>query len=153
MRRLLLTAAALAVLAGPAAAVDPDEQLKDPKLEARAHALSKTLRCVVCQNQTIDDSDAALAHDLRVIVRERIAAGDTDEQAVAYLVARYGSFVQMKPPLRADTVALWFGPLAVLLVGGVGAAVYMRGRAQARGPALSAAEEAEAASLLQDKAG
>jgi cytochrome c-type biogenesis protein CcmH len=148
MKRIILTVAALAVLAGPAAAVDPDEQLKDPKLEARAHALSKTLRCVVCQNQTIDDSDAALAHDLRVILRERIAAGDTDDQAVAYLVARYGSFVQMKPPLRADTLALWFGPLAVLLVGGAGAAIYMRGRAHA--PALSAADEAEARALLDE---
>jgi cytochrome c-type biogenesis protein CcmH len=150
MRRLILTVAALAALAGPAAAVDPDEQLKDPRLEARAHELSKTLRCVVCQNQTIDDSDASLAHDLRVILRERIAAGDTDDQAVAYLVARYGSFVQMRPPLRADTLALWFGPLAVLVAGGIGAAIYMRGRAQA--PALSAADEAEASALLDDKA-
>lgn len=154
MRRLLLLTAALALLAGPAAAVNPDEQLKDPALEQRAHELSKTLRCVVCQNQSIDDSDAALAHDLRVILRERIAAGDTDDQAVAFLVARYGSFVQLKPPLRADTLALWFGPLAVLLAGGIGAAVYIRGRAPAKATALSADEEAEVAKLLKtDEAG
>src|SRR4029450_2279011 len=103
-----------AVLAGPAAAVNPDEQLADPALEARAHKLSRDLRCVVCQNQSIDDSDAALAHDLRVILRERIAAGDTDEQAVGFLVARYGNFVQVKPPLRLDTVGLWFGALSLL---------------------------------------
>jgi len=154
VKRVWLIAAMFAVLAGPAGAVNPDEQLADPTLEARAHALSRDLRCVVCQNQSIDDSDAALAHDLRVILRERIAAGDTDDQAVAFLVARYGSFVQLKPPLRADTLALWFGPLAVLLAGGIGAAVYIRGRAPAKATALSADEEAEVAKLLKtDEAG
>ena len=109
---------------------------------------------MVCQNQSIDDSDAALAKDLRIIVRERIAAGDTDEQAMAFLTARYGSFVQLKPPLRADTLALWFGPLVVLVVGGVGAVVYMRGRSPAKAAPLSAAEEAELADLMKpDKAG
>lgn len=154
MRRLLLIAAALVALAGTARAVEPDELMADPKLEARAHALSRELRCVVCQNQSIDDSDAALAKDLRVILRERIAAGDTDEQAVGYLTARYGSFVQLKPPVRFDTLALWFGPLAVLMAGGAGAFAYMRGRSPAKAAALSATEEAEAAELLNtDEAG
>ena len=154
MRRLLLIAAALVALAGTARAVEPDELMADPKLEARAHVLSRELRCVVCQNQSIDDSDAALAKDLRVILRERIAAGDTDEQAVGFLTARYGSFVQLKPPVRFDTLALWFGPLAVLLAGGAGAFAYMRGRSPARATALSATEEADVAELLNtDEAG
>lgn len=152
MRRLLAIAAAVALLAGPALAVNPDEQLPDPKLEARALKLSQELRCVVCQNQSIDDSDAELARDLRLILRERIAAGDTDAQAMNFIVARYGSFVQLKPPLRLDTLALWFGPLGVLLLGGVGVAVYMRTRSPAAAVALSAAEEAELAEMLkQDK--
>lgn len=149
MRRILGAALALAVLAGPAWAVNPDEKLADPNLEARAEKLSRELRCVVCQNQTIDDSDAPLAHDLRVILRERIAAGDTDEQAVNYLVARYGSFVQMQPPLRADTVLLWFGPVLMLLLGGVAAVVYVRGHSPRRAAPLSPAEEAEFAELIK----
>ena len=154
MRRILLTMAAMAALAasalgGAAKAVEPDEMMADPKLEARAHALSRELRCVVCQNQSIDDSEAPLAKDLRVILRERIAAGDTDDQAVAFLVARYGSFVQLNPPMRLDTAALWFGPLAVLLVGGIGAVVYMRSRSPAKAGALTADEEAELAEMLK----
>jgi cytochrome c-type biogenesis protein CcmH len=148
MRRALLIAAAVAALAGAARAVEPDEMMADPKLEARAHALSRDLRCVVCQNQSIDDSEAPLAKDLRIILRERIAAGDTDDQAVAFLVARYGSFVQLKPPLRADTFLLWFGPFIVLALGGAGAFVYMRGRAPAKAAPLTAAEEAELARLM-----
>ena len=155
MRRILPIAAALALLASPAAAVNPDEQLADRKLEARALKLSKELRCVVCQNQSIDDSDAELARDLRLIVRERIAAGDTDKQAIDHIVARYGSFVQLNPPVRLDTMALWFGPLAVLLLGGIGAAVYVRGRKPAAAAGeLSAEEEAELAKMLDgDKVG
>jgi cytochrome c-type biogenesis protein CcmH len=149
VKRLLSLAVAFALLAGPAAAVNPDEQLADPALEARAHKLSKELRCVVCQNQSIDDSDATLARDLRIILRERISAGDSDKQAVDYLVARYGSFVQLDPPMRLDTVALWFGPLAVLLVGGIGAVVYMRGRSPAKAGELTSDEEAELAALLE----
>ncbi len=153
MRRLLGITAMLAVLAGPAGAVNPDEQLADPALEARAYKLSKDLRCVVCQNQSIDDSDAALARDLRLILRERIAAGDTDRQAMNFLVERYGNFVRLKPPLQFDTLELWFGPLAALLLGGLGAVVYIRGRASQAAAALSAAEEAEVADLLKtDKA-
>ncbi len=148
MRRFLSAAAALTLLAGPVAAVTPDEQLTIPAQEARAAALSRTLRCVVCQNQSIDDSNAPLAHDLRVILRERIAAGDSDDQAVAYLVQRYGDFVRLNPPLRGDTLALWFGPLAVLLLGGAGVALYLRGRRSGAIPALDAADEAELARLM-----
>jgi cytochrome c-type biogenesis protein CcmH len=149
VRRLLAAAIALSLLAGPALAVNPDEQLADPKLEARAAKLSRELRCVVCQNQSIDDSDAELARDLRVVLRERIAAGDSDKQAMEFIVARYGSFVQLNPPLRLDTYLLWFGPLAALLLGAVGVAVYMRGRSPAAAGALTAAEEAEVAELLK----
>jgi cytochrome c-type biogenesis protein CcmH len=148
MRRFALLAATVLALAGPARAVTPDEQLPDPKLEARARALSQELRCLVCQNQSIDDSAAPLAHDLRVILRERLAAGDTDKQAMDYLVRRYGDFVLLRPPFQADTVALWLGPLAVLLLGGTGAALYIRGRARAADTPLSAAEEAQAARMM-----
>jgi len=148
VRRVALIAAAVLALAGSAHAVTPDEQLRDPAQEARARALSQELRCLVCQNQSIDDSSAPLAHDLRVILRERIAAGDSDKQAVGYLVARYGDFVLLKPPFQPDTWPLWLGPLAVLLLGGAGVAVYMRGRAGRTEPPLSATDEAEAARLL-----
>jgi cytochrome c-type biogenesis protein CcmH len=155
VRRLVLIATAALSLAGAARAVTPDEQLPDPKLEARARALSRELRCVVCQNQSIDDSAAPLAHDLRVILRERLAAGDSDRQAVAYLVRRYGDFVRLRPPFQPDTWPLWLGPFAVLLAGGAGAAIYMRGRARGAEPTLSAADEAELARLLarQDEGG
>ena len=129
MRRLALLAVACALLATPALAVLPEEQLADPALEARAREISKQLRCVVCQNQTIDDSDAPLAADLRVILRERLNAGDTDEEAIAYLVDRYGTFVLLKPPLQGGTLVLWFGPLLVVLLGGAGVAAYWRSRA------------------------
>jgi cytochrome c-type biogenesis protein CcmH len=153
VRRFLLIAAAALTLAGAARAVTPDEQLPDPRLEARARALSQELRCLVCQNQSIDDSAAPLAHDLRVILRERIAAGDTDQQAKAYLVRRYGDFVLLRPPFQADTWALWLGPLAVLLLGGAGVALYMRGRARMSEPPLSAADEAAAARLMTNGEG
>ena len=91
----------------------PSEQLADPRLEARARAISSELRCVVCQNQTIDDSDAELAHDLRVLLRQRLKAGDTDGQAIAFIVNRYGDYVLFKPPFEAETLLLWLGPLLV----------------------------------------
>lgn len=150
MRGLIAALAAAAALAGSAAAVTPDEQLANPAQEARAQALSRTLRCVVCQNQSIDDSNAPLAHDLRLILRERIAAGDSDGQAVAYLVQRYGDFVRLNPPLRGDTLALWFGPLAVLLLGGAGVALYLRGRAGGAAQPLDAADEAELTRLMNE---
>jgi cytochrome c-type biogenesis protein CcmH len=148
MRRALLIAATALALAGPARAVTPDEQLPDPRLEARARAISQELRCLVCQNQSIDDSAAPLAHDLRVILRERIAAGDSDKQAVDYLVRRYGDFVLLRPPFQPDTWALWLGPLAVLLLGGAGVTLYMRGRSRTAEAPLSAADEARATRLM-----
>ncbi|HRX04273.1 MAG TPA: cytochrome c-type biogenesis protein CcmH, partial [Anaerolineae bacterium] len=94
----------------------PDEVLADPALEARARTLSQDLRCLVCQNQSIDDSNAPLARDLRIIVRERLSAGDTDKQVIDYLVTRYGNYVLLKPPLQADTLLLWIGPAIAFLI-------------------------------------
>jgi len=149
MKRLFffLMLATLA-LTRPVLAVLPDEQLADPKLEARARAISQELRCVVCQNQTIDDSDAPLAHDLRVIVRERLEAGDSDGQVKAYVVHRYGSYVLLKPPLEPATILLWFGPLIVLLAGAVGGAIYLIRRRSHDAKALNADEEMELSRLM-----
>ena len=108
----------LALPVGPAFAVDPQEQLKDPKLEARAREISAGLRCLVCQNQSIDDSDAPLAKDLRLIVRQQLQKGASDRQAVDYVVARYGEFVLLNPRLRLNTLILWLTPL-FLLAGGL----------------------------------
>lgn len=151
MRRLFALAFAAWLLASPALAVLPDEQLADPMLEARARALSRSLRCVVCQNQSIDDSDAPLAHDLRVLLRERLSAGASDAQAVDFLVQRYGTYVLLKPPLTGETLVLWLGPLAVLVLGGAGVGLYLhRRRDPASTPApLSAAEEAEVGRLIE----
>ncbi|MDX5360632.1 MAG: cytochrome c-type biogenesis protein CcmH [Alphaproteobacteria bacterium] len=122
MRALLLAVVlALGVAGGAlATAVEPDEQLDDPVLEERARELSKTLRCLVCQNQSIDDSDAQLARDMRQIVRERLVDGDTDAQVVDYLVRRYGDFVLLKPPIKPQTYILWFGPFLLLALAGFG---------------------------------
>jgi len=116
--RAALVIAMLWIWIGPAFAVEPDEVLSNPVLEARARALSKVLRCVVCQNQDIDSSNAGVARDLRLIVRERLVAGDSDEEVLDYVVARYGDFVLFRPPLRPLTYALWFGPIVLLLLGG-----------------------------------
>jgi len=134
-------------------AVQPDEMLSDPTLEARARALSKELRCMVCQNESIDASEAPLAHDLRVIVRERIKAGDSDAQVFDFLVARYGEFVLLKPRLSWHTAALWGLPPGLLLVGIL--MIYAVGRRRSgalagQEPAsLTAAEQARLAGLLQ----
>jgi cytochrome c-type biogenesis protein CcmH len=142
-------AAALLLLAAPAGAVLPSEQLADPVLEARARAISAQIRCVVCQNQSIDDSDAPLAHNLRVIVRERLVAGDSDQQAIQYLVDRYGHYVLLKPPFEPATLALWLAPAALLVGGGVGIAVMVQRKHRAVPAAdLDAAEAAEVARLL-----
>ncbi len=98
-------------------AVEPSEMLDDPKLEARARAISKNLRCLVCQNESIDESNADLAKDLRILLRERLKAGDTDEEAIQYLVDRYGEYVLLKPRFAPHTLVLWFGPFMVLLIG------------------------------------
>jgi cytochrome c-type biogenesis protein CcmH len=146
-----LLACLLLLLASPAAAVLPDEMLKDPALEARAREISSELRCVVCQNQSIDDSDAPLARDLRIVVREQLMLGKTDEQAMDYIVARYGNFVLLKPPVEPATWALWLGPFAILIIGGGALAVMSRRRhAPVDAAPLTEAELAEMASLSQD---
>ncbi len=150
MKRVLF-AVALAVLATPALAVRPDEVLPDPAMEARARDLSQGLRCLVCRNESIDDSDADLAHDLRVLLRQRITAGDTDAQAVAYIVARYGEFVLLNPTTKGANLILWLaGPLALL-----GGAVLAFGVARHRSKApeaagLSAEDQARVADLLKE---
>ncbi|MFI5023459.1 MAG: cytochrome c-type biogenesis protein CcmH [Alphaproteobacteria bacterium] len=141
----------LALLAAPARAVQPGEMLADPRLEARARAISEELRCLVCQNQSIDESNADLAHDLRVLVRERLVAGDSDAQAVKYIVDRYGQFVLLKPPVEPATYVLWLSPALLVLFGAAGIFVYLRRRrAQLEPAALSAAEEAELKRLIEE---
>jgi cytochrome c-type biogenesis protein CcmH len=126
--RALLAALTLAWLALPAFAVNPNEMLSDPTLEARARAISAGLRCLVCQNESIDDSDADLAHEIRVLVRERLTAGDTDDQVRQYLVDRYGEFVLLRPVFAWHTLALWAAAPAILVVGGVVLVVAARRR-------------------------
>ncbi|MCU0789686.1 MAG: cytochrome c-type biogenesis protein CcmH [Nitratireductor sp.] len=148
----MLAFAPVAAFSPPAFAVKPDEVLSDPALEARARALSAHLRCMVCQNQSIDDSDAELARDLRLLVRERITAGDTDEQVLDYLVSRYGEFVLLKPRLSARNIALWATPIVVLVIGGIGFFAYVRRRSTQAGNAasLTAEEQARLAKLLDE---
>jgi cytochrome c-type biogenesis protein CcmH len=117
LSRLLAMVLLLTSLTLPAFAVQPDEVLDDPALEQRARELSAKMRCVVCQNQSIDDSDAPLAKDLRLLIRERLVKGDSNDQIVDFLVARYGDFVLLKPRLNANTIALWAGPFLILLLG------------------------------------
>lgn len=121
MKRILSALLAIALTLMPSAlyAVQPDEIMADPAQEARARNLSRELRCMVCQNQSIDDSDAPLARDLRLLVRERIAAGNTDQQVMDFLVARYGEFVLLKPPVQSSTLLLWLVPPLVLAGGGL----------------------------------
>ena len=153
MVRPLAAIAALCLLAMPALAVQPEEILKDPALESRARALSQELRCMVCQNQSIDDSDAPLAKDLRVLVRERLTAGDSDRQVIDFLVARYGEFVLLRPRLNAHTVLLWTAPFAAIVAGAIGLFVFLRRRpretAADTAPTLSADEQRRVAELLE----
>jgi len=135
--------AALVWMTAPAPAVQPDEVLPDPGLEARARDISRDLRCLVCQNQSIDDSNAPLARDLRLLVRERLKAGDSDDGVVAYVTDRYGDFVRLKPPFQANTWLLWLGPLAALLAGGAGVALHLRHRRRTAEPAPAPLSDAE----------
>ena len=112
-----ITVLSLILFVTPALAIQPDEILKDTVLEERARVISKELRCLVCQNQSIDDSDAPLARDLRVLVRERLQAGESDEEVINFVVDRYGDFVLLRPPVKASTLVLWLSPVAALLVG------------------------------------
>lgn len=124
---ILATFAVAALVTGPPAlAVEPDEVLADPALEARARELSKVLRCVVCQNQAIDDSNADIARDMRLLVRERLVAGDTDSQTIDYMVARYGDYVLLRPPFQTNTLALWIGPPLLAVIGVVLGLLYFR---------------------------
>jgi len=153
MRRLAAIALLLAAItSGSSLAVQPDEMLKDPNLEARARELSRELRCMVCQNQSIDDSEAPLARDLRLLVRERLTKGDTDQQVLDFLVARYGEFVLLKPPLEGRTIILWTLPPLALLAGAIG--LFFAGRRRRLGqlePATLSNEEQRRVSTLVDK--
>ncbi|WP_027550502.1 cytochrome c-type biogenesis protein [Bradyrhizobium sp. Cp5.3] len=157
MRRMFVALIALALLGVPAArAVQPDEIMADPAKEARARELSRELRCMVCQNQSIDDSDAPLARDLRLLVRERIAAGDSNSQVLDFLVARYGEFVLLKPRFERQTLLLWL--LAPVLLGGGGLALWLQIRRRSRSgadvpmPPLTPDEKARLAALMSDDA-
>src|ERR1700752_600879 len=155
MKRILVAACLLAELGlSPARAVLPDEVMSDPAKEARARDLSRELRCMVCQNQSIDDSEAPLARDLRLLVRERIAAGDSDAQVMDFLVARYGEFVLLKPRLKSHTLLLWLLPPFALAGGGLALWMHNRRRTKSAGVEdqsllkLSADEEARLERLI-----
>jgi cytochrome c-type biogenesis protein CcmH len=128
MKQFFVFIVAICISLTSAFAVLPDEVLKDPALEARARIISQDLRCLVCQNQSIDDSNAPLAKDLRVIVRERLTAGDTNEQVFGYVVARYGNYVLLKPPLQQDTLILWLAPFLLMIIALGVAIAYLRKR-------------------------
>ncbi len=152
MRRLRFALAFAFLLAAPALAVQPDEVMKDPALEARARSLSAELRCMVCQNQSIDDSEAPLARDIRLLVRQRIAEGESNDAVRAYLVSRYGDFILLKPPFKPETLLLWLAaPLT--LAAGLAGVVIARRRAPAATQALSAEEEAQLGALTREEGG
>ena len=138
------------LLAGPALAVQPNERLADPALEARAREISKGLRCLVCRNESIDESNADLARDLRLLVRERLSKGESDAAVESFVVARYGDYVLLNPPLKGETLVLWFGPAAVLVAAGVGTVLFLRRRVRVVPAAmpLSAEEKARLDKLL-----
>lgn len=154
-RRRLLALAVLTGLVGPAFAVDPGEKLADPALESRARSIAAELRCLVCQNQSIDDSDAPLAKDLRLLLRERLRQGASDEEVKAYIVARYGDFVLLRPPLKPQTLLLWGAPLIALCAGGLALWRAFRRRATATSAPLplSEAEKARLRALGLDPSG
>ena len=152
-RAAILSVVAGAVFAGAAFAVEPDEVLADPALEARARALDAQLRCVVCQSQSIGDSDAPLAKDMRILVRDRLSAGDTDAETMAYLVDRYGDYVLLRPPVQTNTLALWLFPAMILIGGAATAAFFVRQAhkpAAAPGP-LTSVDAAEADRIAKDR--
>ena len=147
----ILFAAAIAAFAVTALAVEPGEILKDPALEARARALSSEIRCLVCQNQSIDESNADLARDMRRLVRERLSAGDSDQSIRDYLIKRYGDFVMLRPPVKRSTWLLWFGPGLVLLGAAGVMIVYFRNRRRTTAAvALAEDEQARLDALLAE---
>lgn len=142
----------IALIATPLWAVEPDEVLDDPVLEERARVISANVRCVVCQNEPIDSSNAGVARDLRILIRERLVAGDSNEEIYAFLVARYGDFVLFRPPLKPSTYLLWGGPLLILLLGGMAVVYTLRRRPEEqKANALSAEEQARLDALLSEK--
>ncbi len=147
-RHALAVAMMLAASTAPVSAVQPDEVMPDRALEARARAISSEVRCLVCQNQSIDDSDAPLARDLRLLVRDRLRAGDDDGSVKAFIVSRYGSFVLLRPPFEAQTLVLWFGP-PLILGAAIGGLILSRTRrAAAPSPKLTEDEEARLRDVL-----
>jgi cytochrome c-type biogenesis protein CcmH len=148
LRRLLLACLfCLSVL--PALAVQPDEMLPDPALESRARALSAELRCMVCQNESIDDSDAPLAKDLRILVRERLKAGDSDKAVKDFLVERYGDFILLKPPLELRTIVLWSAPFVLLILGAAGIYAFSRRQRATAADSLSQTEQSKIDEILK----
>lgn len=153
MRPVLSAALSLMLLAAPALAVQPDEVLADPALEARARTISQQLRCPVCQGETIDDSNAAISRDLRLYVRERLTEGDSDAQVVEAVTARFGEFVLFNPPARGGNLILWFAGPVLALLALIGGWLYLRGRAAAPAaplPALTDAERARLSDLMDE---
>ena len=148
VKSVLAAAALLISTSGATLAVAPDEVLNNPALESRARAISGELRCLVCQNQSIDDSDAPLARDLRILVRDRLKAGDSDPEVRAFVVQRYGEFVLLRPGLGAHTLLLWIGPLAILLLGAGGLA-WSRRRRPARAELPLTADEEERIRVIE----
>lgn len=148
--RWLLGVLVLIFLSSWALAVQPDEMLKDPTLETRARDLSSQLRCLVCQNESIDESDASLARDIRLLIRERITKGESNDQVKDFLVSRYGDFILLKPPLKRETVLLWISAPATLLIGAFAIVLGAR-RTRSPAPALSAEEEARLAELANSE--
>jgi cytochrome c-type biogenesis protein CcmH len=144
----------LALAAGSAFAVDPSERLTDPAVESRVGVVGPELLCLVCQNQSIDDSNADLAHDLRVLIRERLAAGDSDQQVLQFMVRRYGDFILLRPPVKPATYLLWYGPFGLLVLGAIGVVLHLRRRGGKSVPApLSADEERRLKKLVAEDGG
>lgn len=149
--RALVCILVVVLVNGPVWAVNPDEILADPAMEERARKISANLRCLVCQNQSIDDSDAELARDLRVLVRERLVSGDTDAQVLSYVVDRYGEFVLLRPSFSARNLVLWGTPLLVLIVGGITALLYSRRQSTVTSAMALSPEEEERLNKLLDE--
>ncbi len=152
MRRLLLIFAFVAAAVPALAAVDPDEILEDPRLEQKAREIAEEIRCVVCQSESIVSSNAEIAKAMRILIRERVKAGDSEEEVKAFLVARYGDYVLLNPPVKPATYLLWFGPFLVLLGGLLAVLVYMRRQARSAASGASVGEplsEAEQARLME----
>lgn len=147
MKKLLIL---LVVLASPLWAVEPDEVLSDPVLEERARAISANVRCVQCQNEPIDSSNASIARDLRILIRERLVAGDTDREVQDLLVSIHGDYVLFKPPFKPSTYALWFAPILIIGIGGIAVFSTLRRRPARAQSGLSAEDEAEVARLMEN---